>query len=99
MVEAASRAVWIAREGQAPAVTVNICTGARLNLSQLHAEMRGLLSGRLEPRFGPARDGDVRHSQGDPGLALEILGFRAAVPLATSLRETLRALAPDPVAL
>ena len=99
VVEAASRAVWVAREGQAPAVTVNICTGARLNLSQLHAEMRGLLGGQLEPRFGPARDGDIRHSQGDPGLALEILGFRAAVPLATGLRETLRALARDPVAL
>jgi UDP-glucose 4-epimerase len=98
VVEAASRAVRIARAGRVEANVVNICTGERISLRQLYAEMCALLGSQLEPRFGPARDGDIRHSQGEPGLALETLGFKAAVPLTTGLWETLRALAPETLA-
>ena len=43
----------------------------------------------LQPRYGPARAGDVRDSQADIGKAEQLLGYRPTVPLEEGLRRTL----------
>jgi len=56
----------------------NLGYGKRLSINQLVEKMLELLDSSLEPRFGPERPGDVRHSQADVSRARQVLGFRPA---------------------
>ncbi len=70
---------------QAKAEVFNVCTGQAtsvLDLARTIAELCGLTP---ELRHGPAREGDIRHSVGNPAAARAGLDFAAA----TSLREGL----------
>ncbi|MAH67290.1 MAG: hypothetical protein CMJ27_13100 [Phycisphaerae bacterium] len=59
---------------------VNFGTGRGTNL----VELAGLLCS-MPPRFEAARDGEVRHSFADAGLAAALLGFEAEIDLPTGL--------------
>jgi UDP-glucose 4-epimerase len=69
----------------------NIGTGANVNLLQLVEELNRLLGLRIQPEHGPARPGDVRHSQADISLARKDLGYEPAVSFAQGLKRTLEA--------
>ncbi len=67
----------------------NVCTGRAtsvLDLARTIAELCGLTP---ELRHGPARDGDIRHSVGNPQAARAGLGFAAETPLRAGLAQVL----------
>jgi nucleoside-diphosphate-sugar epimerase len=48
---------------------INVATGGRVSLNALVATLRSLTGAPVVPAYGPARTGDVRHSQADIGRA------------------------------
>lgn len=75
----------------APGLALNVGAGGRITILDLVRQIAGL-TGRpgLEPRFEPARAGDVRHSQADLTGCREALGDLPLVSLKEGLEETLR---------
>jgi nucleoside-diphosphate-sugar epimerase len=61
-----------------------------VTLLDLHAQLCALLGSNLQPRFGPARAGDVQHSLADIGKARRLLGYAPVVPFAEGLRRLAR---------
>ena len=68
--------------------TVNIACGDRISLNDLFARLRAFVGSELSPVYGPARAGDVKHSQADIAAAARLIGFRPEVGLEEGLRET-----------
>jgi UDP-glucose 4-epimerase len=68
---------------------VNIACGARYTLNELFGMMRDELGSSIEPRYAPARQGDVKHSHADISAARGLLGYEARVPFAEGLAKTL----------
>jgi nucleoside-diphosphate-sugar epimerase len=66
----------------------NIAAGGRHSLNDLLREIGEILG--VEPRaeHGPARQGDIRHSQADITLAQEVLGYEARVSFREGLKRT-----------
>ena len=79
----------VARAG-GRALVLNACTGRQISVAVLAETIAGLLQRRPAMTMLPARAGDVRHSQGDPGLAESVLGYTARMSLADGLEATLR---------
>lgn len=77
---------------EAPTVSgkvFNIGVGARLSLNQT-VELLNKISGkRLEVKYDPPRDGDIRDSQADISQAREFLGYDPQVGFEEGLRRTL----------
>jgi nucleoside-diphosphate-sugar epimerase len=85
----AARANLLAADAErAPGSVINVAGGRRISLNQLWREIRQAIGCALEPRYEPARAGDVRESLADVSRARELLGFEAAVDLAHGLRLT-----------
>ena len=68
---------------------VNIACGARYTLNELFGMMRDALGSSIEPRYAPARQGDVKHSHADISAARRLIGYEARVSFAEGLRKTL----------
>ena len=68
---------------------INVATGGRISLNRLLAIVQEIAATTLQPHYGPARAGDVRHSQADISKAQQLLDFRVTVPLEEGLRRTL----------
>jgi UDP-glucose 4-epimerase len=91
-VENAVQAVVKAAEAPAAVGNVyNVGSGSSFSVLDLVRHLNELLGSRLEPRFAPARAGDVRHSQADITRARRDLGYEPAVSFPEGLRRTLRA--------
>lgn len=73
---------------QAAGMAINVCGGETVSIIDLAETLSGILSDVPAPEFAPPRAGDIYLSQGDPGRAEQILGFRARVSLAQGLTET-----------
>jgi UDP-glucose 4-epimerase len=67
----------------------NVGTGEETTVLDLHRACAGVAGGGAEPRFEPARLGDVRRSVLDVSLAERELGWRPEVSLEDGLRLTL----------
>jgi UDP-glucose 4-epimerase len=67
----------------------NIGTGQGISLLDLLAELGRLTGRKLEPRFEPARAGDIRDSRADITAAQRDLGFRVEVDWQTGLARIL----------
>jgi len=67
----------------------NVARGERTTVNELAARVRELAGSGAPPRHEPPRPGDVLHSQADPSLAQDRLGFRAGVDLRAGLERTL----------
>jgi UDP-glucose 4-epimerase len=77
-----------ARPSSPSALTCNIASGSRTSLREL-LEAICIAAGRnVAPVYGPARLGDIQHSQADIALAREALGFAAKVPLRDGIART-----------
>jgi UDP-glucose 4-epimerase len=88
VVEANLLAMRASREAVGEAI--NVACGERYTLLELADEI-GKATGRsLMPRHGPARKGDVRHSQASIEKARALLGFEPKVGFAEGLARTIR---------
>jgi UDP-glucose 4-epimerase len=67
----------------------NIGEGGSITVLDLVKNLNDLLGTTVQPTFGPARPGDVRHSQADITLARRDLGYQPTIPFAEGLRRTL----------
>ncbi len=73
---------------------VNICSGSTTTILDLARMIATITGSPAEPELGPAREGDIYVSQGDPTAAREVLGLTPpADPLAT-LPDVIRAVEP-----
>jgi UDP-glucose 4-epimerase len=69
----------------------NIGSGGRISVLDLVRHLNDLLGTAIEPEFGPARAGDVRHSQADITEAQRDLRFEPRISFVEGLRRTLDA--------
>jgi nucleoside-diphosphate-sugar epimerase len=67
---------------------VNIACGQRYSLNDLYEQIRALVGSSKKARYGPPRQGDVKHSMADIAQARSLLGFEPRVDFATGLRRT-----------
>jgi UDP-glucose 4-epimerase len=64
----------------------NVGCGGRISVLTLISTLNEILGTSLQPVFGPARVGDVPHSQADISRAREVLGYAPRVAFAEGLR-------------
>ncbi len=67
----------------------NLCTGKPTSLNVLVRTMAQELRREVYPNYGPAREGDIRHSVGNPSRLQREFGFIANHDLASGLRALL----------
>lgn len=82
------------KAAEAPAAVgnvYNIGSGGSTSVLDLVNHLNQLLGSHLQPQFGPARAGDVRHSQADISRARRDLGYEPDVSFPEGLRRTLEA--------
>ena len=89
-----ARALMLALEhaGRRPLV-LNVCTGTTTSIAQLAHSLAGAIGRKPVIETGPARDGDIRHSCGNPSAAHAALGLVAQYSLDRGLALTVRAAA------
>ncbi len=76
------------RAALAPGVSgkvYNVACGRRTSLLQLVGHLNGLLGTHIQPKLGPERVGDVRHSQADIERARAELGYRPTTDMVQGL--------------
>ena len=66
----------------------NIGTGTRVTLNQTLALLANLTGNKLETKYEPPRDGDIRDSQADITQARDILNYEPLVTFEEGLRRT-----------
>lgn len=88
-VEDVAALVW--KAANCPGVSgrmFNAGNGNRYTLNQTWAILQQIAGVTLEAKFGPPRDGDVKHSQADTALAREALGHDPQFTFEEGLRRT-----------
>jgi nucleoside-diphosphate-sugar epimerase len=78
---------------KAPAARVagqifNVATGRRVTLNETFKILQGLTSYAGQPKYGPDRGGDIRHSLADISKAEAALGYKPTVDFEEGLRRT-----------
>src|SRR5712672_2017427 len=66
----------------------NVGVGGRFSLNQTVTLLSDISGKNLEPKYEPARDGDIRDSQADISQAREFLGYEPSVAFDEGLRRT-----------
>jgi nucleoside-diphosphate-sugar epimerase len=66
----------------------NVATGRRVTLNETFKALQPLTSYSGEPKYGPPRGGDVKHSLADISLANAGLGYKPLVDFEEGLRRT-----------
>lgn len=66
----------------------NIGCGERHTLNELVEKLNGLLGTTIDPKYGPPRPGDVRHSMASIEKAASLLGYNPIVSFDDGLRHT-----------
>ena len=67
----------------------NVGTGTRITLNQTLALLANLTGNKLETKYEPSRDGDIRDSQANITQAREILNYEPLVNFEEGLRRTI----------
>lgn len=68
--------------------TMNVATGSRITLNQVFELLCELTGYSGSPAYAEPRNGDIRDSLADIGLARELLGYEPAVDFREGLRRT-----------
>jgi UDP-glucose 4-epimerase len=63
-------------------------TGARITLNEVVRMLERITGGAIRAKYEPPRNGDIRDSQADIGLAREFLGYTPRVGFEEGLRRT-----------
>ncbi len=66
----------------------NVATGRRVTLNETFKLLQGLTSYKGQPKYGPERGGDVKHSLADISKAEAGLGYKPKVDFEEGLRRT-----------
>jgi UDP-glucose 4-epimerase len=66
----------------------NVATGRRVTLNETFKLLQDLTSYRGQPKYGPERGGDIKHSLADISKAEAGLGYRPTVDFEEGLRRT-----------
>ena len=72
-----------------PGVPINVGSGESISLNQLYRAMAQALGSEIEPRYGPPRAGDVRHSLASLERAEKLLDYRPEISWRAGLELTL----------
>ena len=80
----------MAKAGEA--AVYNVCTGRGTSVTALADAIEAAAGKRVTRQSGPARQGDIRVSIGNPARAQAALGLSARVVLADGLKTTLASL-------
>jgi len=81
----------VLRACTAPAASgevINVATGGRISLNQLHATLRTQIGATGDPVYADPRAGDVRDSQADIAKAQRLLGYKPIVSFEEGLGRT-----------
>ena len=70
--------------------TFNIAGSGGISILDMVENLREILPDAPQPKFGPARKGDILHSSADKRLALEALGYRPEIALEQGLQLTVQ---------
>ena len=68
---------------------VNVATSIRTTINQLFYTLKDLLEKDINPIYGEAQKGDVKHSLADITRARKILGYKPVVNLEAGLKRTI----------
>jgi UDP-glucose 4-epimerase len=71
-----------------PGMAFNVGTGNRYTLNQTLASLERVTGRPAAAKYAPAREGDIRDSQADIGLAQDVLGYRPAIGFEEGLKNT-----------
>lgn len=74
------------RPGLSP-MSCNVCTGRPRHLLSILDILRSVYPDAPSPIMAPFREGEIRHSCGNPERAASALGFHASADFETGLRE------------
>ncbi len=74
--------------GKVAGQAMNVATGSRITLNETFRILCELTGYRGEPVYAPPRNGDIRDSLADIGLAGELLGYKPHVDFREGLRRT-----------
>ena len=66
----------------------NVATGTRVDLNETFAALKKLTGHSGEVKYGPEREGDIKHSLADISLATKAFGYRPSVNFEEGLRRT-----------
>ena len=77
-----------AAAGQAAGQVFNVATGRRVTLNGTFELLQGLTSYTGQPKYGPERGGDIKHSLADISKAKAGLGYKVEVDFEEGLRRT-----------
>jgi UDP-glucose 4-epimerase len=86
-------ALLLAAAQNAPhgATVMNGCTGQATSLKQLVATIGEIVQRTAQTSHASPREGDIRHSLGDPERAYKLLGFKASTSLKDGLAQLINA--------
>ncbi len=88
-VENVVQANLLAAEAQgATGLSINVGTGERSTLNQTLALLENISSRPARAKYAPPREGDIRDSQADIGLAQKALGYSPRVEFEEGLKRT-----------
>ena len=73
---------------QAAGQIFNVATGRRVTLNETFKLLQTLTSYTGQPRFGPDRGGDIKHSLADISKAEALLGYKPKIDFEEGLRRT-----------
>jgi UDP-glucose 4-epimerase len=78
---------------RAPAADVagrvfNVATGTRFDLNETYRALKKIIGYTGDPKYGPERAGDVKHSLADIARAQRHLGYKPKVDFEEGLRRT-----------
>ncbi len=73
---------------QAAGQVFNVATGRRITLNETFKLLQGLTSYTGQPKYGPERGGDIKHSLADISKAEAGLGYKPKVNFEEGLRRT-----------
>ena len=66
----------------------NIASGKPISINELFSTIRRVLNIDVQPKYGPARTGDIQDSYADVAKAKNSFGFQAQVTLEEGIRGT-----------
>ena len=66
----------------------NIALGEKTSLVELYQKIADIIGSNIPPRFGPPREGDIKHSLANIDKIMNVLGYRPLVTIDEGLKRT-----------